>query len=56
MERVMQAQQTLTDIPDGKLDEIVSDFESEGADVVKRRQPDGNWTVIATLPELGIPA
>ena len=45
----MQAQQTLTDVPASKIDEIIRDFESEGGIVVKRQQNDGNWTVIATL-------
>lgn len=47
----MTTQRTLTDIPDDEVDEVVSDFESEGCTVTKRKQQDGNWTVVATCPD-----
>ena len=47
----MSIQRTLTDIPNGDVEEVVKDFESEGCTVVKERQKDGNWTVTATCPE-----
>ena len=40
-------EETLTDIPDGLLNEIIARFALEGAKVEKLRQPDGKWTVIA---------
>ncbi len=39
--------ETLTGISDSELDEVVADFESEGATVTKERQSDGTWTVTA---------
>ncbi len=42
---------TLTDIPDNEVDQVVRDFESEGATVTKKRQPNGMWTVVATFPD-----
>ena len=47
----MSIQRTLTDIPTSDVDEVVSDFESEGCTAVKEHQKDGNWTVTATCPE-----
>ena len=41
----------LTDIPESDVEEVVSDFESEGASVKKKRQPNGKWKVTATFPE-----
>jgi hypothetical protein len=41
----------LKDVPDDVIDEVVSDFESEGAKVIKERQADGKWTVRAILSE-----
>ncbi|MBO8134134.1 MULTISPECIES: hypothetical protein [Dickeya] len=40
----------LTDIPSDQVDEVVKDFESEGAVVEKIKQPNGLWTVKATFP------
>ena len=40
----------LTDIPPSEVDQVVEDYRSEGADVKKTKQPDGNWTVTAILP------
>jgi hypothetical protein len=42
---------TLSDIPDDEVDQVVGDFESEGCTVQKKRQEDGNWTVVATCPD-----
>jgi hypothetical protein len=46
----MSVQRTITDIPPEDVDTVVGDFESEGCTAVKKQQPDGNWTVIATCP------
>jgi hypothetical protein len=43
-------QRTLTDIPDADVDEVVSDFESEGCTAEKMKQANGKWTVTATCP------
>jgi hypothetical protein len=43
--------ETLTDVPKDKVDEIVKDFESEGASVKKTEQKNGLWTVVATFPD-----
>ena len=40
-------EETLTDIPDELLNEIVARFALDGAKVEKLRQPDGKWTVVA---------
>ena len=45
----MQKERSLTDIPDGEVDEVVNDFQSEGAKTTKELQPNGNWTVRATF-------
>jgi hypothetical protein len=42
-------EETLTDIPDELLDEIIASFALEGAKVEKLRQPDGKWTVVAVF-------
>jgi hypothetical protein len=47
----MPHQEILSDIPESDLDRVVKDFESEGATVTKKKQPDGNWTVTATFPD-----
>jgi len=47
----MAIERTLTDIPQSDVDQVISDFASEGCKVNKTRQPDGNWTVKATCPE-----
>ncbi len=41
----------LKDVTDDELDELVSDFESEGATVQKTKQSNGLWTVTATYPD-----
>lgn len=40
----------LTDIPNADVDEVASDFESEGCTVIRVKQSDGNWTIVATCP------
>jgi hypothetical protein len=42
-------EETLTDIPEKLLDEIIASFALEGAKVEKLRQPDGKWTVVAVF-------
>lgn len=45
----MAFQRTLHKVPDSEVDDVVADFESEGAIVMKIK--DGaTWTVIATFP------
>lgn len=43
----MPRTEELINIPEDELDELVADFESEGAEVEKIKQADGNWTVRA---------
>jgi hypothetical protein len=43
--------ETVTDVPDDKVDQVVEDYESEGATVQKTRQPNRLWTVVATFPD-----
>ena len=43
----MAKQENLNNIPDSEVNEVVSDFESEGATVTKTQNPDGTWNVIA---------
>jgi hypothetical protein len=43
--------EVLTDIPDSQVDQVVEDFESEGATATKTRQANGLWTVRATFPD-----
>jgi hypothetical protein len=45
----MSRVEELNNIPPADVDEIIEDYESEGADVEKIKQPDGNWTVRATF-------
>ena len=47
----MATVKVLKDIPESEVDEVVSDFESEGCTVEKEKQPDGNYTVRATCPD-----
>lgn len=47
----MSIERTLTDVPADLVDEVVADFESEGCQVVKTRQPDGRFTLVATCPD-----
>lgn len=43
--------ETLENVPDSEVNEVVSDFQSEGATVVKNQNADGTWTVTATIPD-----
>ena len=40
---------TLTHIPDDRVEEIIEDFKSEGATVSKHRDPAGTWSVTGTF-------
>jgi hypothetical protein len=42
--------ETLDQVPDDQLADVVRDYESEGATVTKTRNPDGTWKVTATFP------
>jgi len=41
----------LEDIPESDVDQILSDFESEGCTVEKKEQLNGKFTVRATCPD-----
>lgn len=41
----------LRDVPPDHVDEVVSEFEADGATVSKTQQADGNYTVTATYPD-----
>jgi hypothetical protein len=47
----MSIERTLLDVPTEIVDEIIGDFESEGCQVVKTKQPDGKFTLVATCPD-----
>ncbi len=47
----MSITRTLSEILDADVDEVVSDFESESCTVVKQKEANGNWTVVATCPD-----
>ncbi len=41
-----------TDIPEDKLDQVVAGYQLDNpAKIEKVKQPDGNWTVIATFSD-----
>ncbi len=40
----------LENVPDSDVDEVVADFESEGATVTKEKE-NGTWKVTATFPD-----
>jgi hypothetical protein len=46
----MLRREVLRDVPEDVIDRVVSDFESEGAQVTKEKQPNGKWTLVATFP------
>lgn len=48
MER-QASQEILKDVPKEKFNQIVEDYESEGAEIETIRQPNGKWTIIATF-------
>ena len=45
----MARQEVLTNVPDSDVDQVVADFESEGA-TVEREKENGTWKVTATFP------
>jgi hypothetical protein len=45
----MAYQRTIPKVPDAIVNQVVADFESEHAIVVKRKD-NGTWTVVATFP------
>jgi hypothetical protein len=46
----MTIERTVSSIPSAYVEEVISDFESEGCTAIKTQQPDGTWTVVATCP------
>lgn len=42
--------QTLRDVPASEVEQVVSDFESEGYTVTKQKQSNRNYTVVASRP------
>ncbi len=48
----MHRVETLTDVPDSMVKEVVADFKSEGASVTKTKQANGSWIVVATFPDV----
>jgi hypothetical protein len=48
---VMATVQVLKDVPESDVDQVISDFESEGCTVEKEKQPNGKYTVRATCPD-----
>lgn len=45
----MSRVEELTDIPTEELQDVIADYESEGAQVETIKQPNGKWTVKATF-------
>ncbi len=39
------------DVPSSDLDNRVAQYEALGYEVEKKKQPDGNWTLIVTKPD-----
>ncbi len=52
----MEQEYVLTDIPKDQKEQVVKDFQSEGAAVTVARQKDGRWTVRASFakPQVGV--
>ena len=48
----MQRTEILRGVPDADVDQVVADYESEGAVVSKEPEENGTWTVTAVFPEL----
>lgn len=47
----MSYTRTLRHVSDDLVDQVVRDFESEGASVTRSREDDGDgWMVVATFP------
>ena len=42
---------TLTDIPADMKDQVLADFQGEGAQVLATEQRDGGWTVVALFAD-----
>jgi hypothetical protein len=42
--------QVLKDVPAEDVEQVVADFEAQGATVTKTQQPDGKFTVTAVFP------
>ncbi len=40
----MPKERVLTGVPESDVEEVIADFESDGAEVVKERQTDGTYT------------
>ena len=47
----MTTVKVLKDIPESDVDQVVSDFESQGCTVKKEQQSNGKYTVRATCPD-----
>ena len=47
----VERERVLTNVPPDEVELVVKDFESEGAIVIKQREPDGSWTVRAQFLE-----
>jgi len=47
----MATVKVLKDIPESDVNQVISDFESEGCTVEKEKQPNGKFTVRATCPD-----
>lgn len=45
-----EADATCTDIPPDKVDQVVRNYEAEGAVVEKCEQDNGLWTVVVKFP------
>lgn len=41
----------VTDVPLTDLDELVEDFETDGAEVRTKEQADGKWVAVAVFPD-----
>lgn len=45
----MEQERVLTDIPDDQKEQVIADFQSEGAAVTVVRQKNGRWTLRASF-------
>lgn len=43
--------ETLNEVADAEVAQVVSDYKSEGATVTQTKNADGTWTVVATFPD-----
>lgn len=46
----MARREVIKGVPEDRIEQLVYDFESEGAQVTREKQADGKWTVVATFP------